>query len=289
MIKMRNRIAISAFLFSLQTLTTATPTPAPNALFTSPSDTTTGYISAIGIGITSLDATNKFYTSVFGFGKGARMSFSGWDEDIMTPLPGGGPTLIPMKFKTGGSSPITEDRPVKNLPVKLTFTVPNAKAVVDKVVKAGGTAVVDTKGRREGALYAKDLDGYLLELVPGDTMAFAGAAYGSSDPKKSATFFAKLAGTSPLPVTKAGAGNVVTVPTKKKFQISFLDFKDGRPTKKLPLKIVWSVPSIPGFKKTITDGGGSLIEKGLGVLGAVVGMGYDGVDQIMIEINFGVV
>ncbi|TID17380.1 hypothetical protein E6O75_ATG08126 [Venturia nashicola] len=215
------------------------------------------------------------------------MSFSGWDEDILMPLSGGGPTLIPMKFKTGGSSPITEDRPVKNLPVKLTFTVPDAKAVVDKVVKAGGKAVTDIKGGKTGALYAKDLDGYLLELIPGGAMTFAGAGYGSSSPEKSATFYSKLAGTSPGPKTKAGAWDISTVPTKKKFYISFLNFKDGRPTKKLPLKIVWSVPSIPGFKKTITDGGGSLIDKGLGVLGAFVGLGYDGVDQIMIEINTG--
>lgn len=215
------------------------------------------------------------------------MSFSGWDEDIMTPLSGGGPTLIPMKFKKGGSSPITEDRPVKDLPVKLTFTVPDAKAIVDKAVKAGGKAVTETKGAKEGALYAKDVDGYLLELLPGKTMAFVGAGYGSSDPEKSAAFFAKLAGTSPSPVTKAGGSDISTVPTKKKFEISFLDYKDGRSTKKLPLKIVWSVPSIPGFKKTITEGGGSIIEKGLGMLGGIVGMGYDAVDQIMIEINFG--
>lgn len=213
------------------------------------------------------------------------MSFGGWDEDIMTALRGGGPMLIPMKFKTGGSSPFAEDRPVKDLPVKLTFTVPDAKVVVDKVVKAGGKVVKDVKGK-EGVLYAKDLDGYLLELIPGGTMAFVGAGYGSYDPEKSASFFGKLAGTSPSPVAKAGAWDVTTV-TKKKFDISFFDFKDGRPTKKLPLKIVWGATSIPGFKKAITDGGGSLVDKSLGVLGAVVGLGYDSVDQIMIEINPG--
>jgi predicted enzyme related to lactoylglutathione lyase len=218
------------------------------------------------------------------------MSFSGWDEDIMTPLKGGGPTLIPMKFKTGGSSPISEDRPVKDLPVKLTFTVPDAKAMVGKIVGAGGKAVVDVpKGAKEGMLYAKDPDGYLLELLPGGSgIAFTGAGYGSSDPTKSASFFSKLAGTTSGPMAKAEGGwDTVVVPTKKKFEMTFVDFKDQRPTKKLPLKIVWSVPSIPGFKKTITENGGSLVEKGLGVLGAFVGLGYDSVDQIMIEINSG--
>ncbi|QDS68275.1 hypothetical protein FKW77_010639 [Venturia effusa] len=276
--------ALTAILLSIFCLTSASPVPSVHTQQIQ--SATTGSVTAIGIGITSLDATNKFYTSVFGFGKGIRASFSGWDEDIMVPLPGGGPTLIPMKFKTGGSSPITEDRPVKDLPVKLTFRVPNAKSVVDEIVKAGGK-VVSVKGAKEGASYATDLDGYLLELIPGGTMAFQGVGYGSSNPKKSATFFGELAGTSPSPLSKAGAWDVTTVPTRKKFEISFYDFKDGRPTKKLPLKIVWGAPSIAGFKKTITDGGGTLIEKGLGPLGAFVGLAYDSVDQIMIEINTG--
>lgn len=193
--------------------------------------------------------------------------------------------LIPMKFKSGGKSPFPEDRPVKNLPVKLTFTVPNAKAVVEKVIQAGGKAATDVKGK-EGVLYAKDLDGYLLELIPGGSMAFMGAGYGSSNPGKSASFFGKLAGTTPSPTVKEGAWDVTTV-SKKKFDLSFFDFKDGRSTKNLPLKIVWGATSIPGFKKQITENGGSLVEKNLGVLAALVGLGYDAVDKIMIEVNPG--
>lgn len=215
------------------------------------------------------------------------MSFSGWDEDIMPALRSGGPVLVPMKFKTGGASPITEDRPVKDLPVKLTFTVPDPKGLIDKIVKAGGKSAPEIKGAKEGVLYAKDIDGYLLELIPGGTtIAFSGVAYGSSDPTKSATFYSKLAGTSPSPLAQ-GTWDTTTVSTKKKFDISFVNFKDGRPTKKLPLKIVWGVSSIPGFKRTITEAGGTIVEKGLGIMGAFVGLGYDSVDQIMIEINTG--
>lgn len=194
------------------------------------------------------------------------------------------PVLLPMKFKTGGSSIFKEDRPVKDLPVMLKFTVPDAKVMVDKIVAAGGIAAPNVKGGKEGVLYAKDLDGYLLELVPGGTIAFTGVAYGSSNPEKSASFFAKLTGTSPSPDAGAGPWNLTTV-TKKKFDISFLDFGDGRPTKKLPLKMNWATPSVSGFTKTITEEGGSLVDMGIGILSSFASFGYDNVDQIMLEMN----
>jgi catechol-2,3-dioxygenase len=50
---------------------------------------TTGSVTAVGLGVTNLDTANKFYKDMFGFGKGMRASFSGWDEDIMTPVRGG--------------------------------------------------------------------------------------------------------------------------------------------------------------------------------------------------------
>lgn len=247
---------------------------------------TTGSVLGVGIGVSSLDASNKFYSSLFGFGTGLRFPFTAWDEDIMLP-PGNTlpiPVLLPMKFKTGGSSIFKEDRPVKDLPVMLKLTVPDAKVMVDKIVAAGGKAASNVKGGKEGVLYAKDLDGYLLELVSGGPMAFTGVAYGSSDPGKSASFFAKLTGTPPLPVASAGPWNLTTV-TKKKFDISFLDFGDGRPTKKLPLKINWATPSVSGFMKTITEEGGSMVDLGLGVLSSFASFGYDNVDQILLEMN----
>jgi len=248
----------------------------------------TGSITAVGIGVSSLDVANKFYSTALGFGKGNRMSFSGWDEDIMTSR-SGGPAIIPMKFKASAAMP---ERSVKNLPVKLQFSCADAKAVQTKIVAAGGS-VVETPtaaaaGQKEGTLYAKDPDGYLLELVPGGTgTGLSAVGYGSSDPTKSATFFSHLAGTQPGQSEKKEAWDIITVPTKKKMNVQFLDFHDQRSTKKLPLKIVWGVPNINGFKKTITDNGGSLVTQSIGALGAFVGLGYDSVDQIMIEINSG--
>jgi predicted enzyme related to lactoylglutathione lyase len=216
------------------------------------------------------------------------MSFSGWDEDIMTSR-GGGPAIIPMKFKVSAQTP---ERSVKDLPLKLQFSCPDAKALQSKIVAAGGTAVTTptaaAAGQKEGTLYAKDIDGYLLELVPGGTgVGLTAVGYGSSNMTQSAAFFSRLAGTTPGQVVKTEAWDIITVPTKKKMSVQFLDFHDQRNTKKLPLKIVWGVSNISGFKSTIKDNGGSMVQQSLGALGAFVGLGYDAVDQIMIEINQG--
>jgi predicted enzyme related to lactoylglutathione lyase len=237
----------------------------------------TGNITAIGIGINSLDVSNKFYVSAFDFDKGSRMTFPTWDEDIMI-TKNGGPALIPMKFK--------DERPVKDLPVKLQFAVPDAKATLAKIVSAGGSAT-EGAGGKEGTLWGKDPDGYLLELIPSPSAkgaSLTGVGYGSSNPAKSAAFFSTMAGTSSKAAIKAGAWDVTTVPTKLGFSIEFLDFHDKRPTKSLPLKIVFGAP-IDGFKSTITANGGGLINEIPVGLDAIVGLGYDPVDGILIEVN----
>ncbi|QDS70148.1 hypothetical protein FKW77_005846 [Venturia effusa] len=242
------------------------------------SSTVTGNVTAIGIGVTSLDVSNEFYVSAFDFDKGSRMSLSAWDEDIMSNK-NGGPTLIPMKFK--------DERSVRDLPVKIQFTVPDAKATLAKVVAAGGS-VAEGSGSKEGTLWAKDPDGYLLELVPSSSVKGAvltGIGYGSSNVAKSAAFFANMAGTSPQAAVKAGNWDVSTVPTKPGFEIQFLDFHDGRPTKSLPLKIVFGAESLDGFESTIAADGGGLINEIPAEFSSVVGLGFDPVDGILMEVN----
>jgi hypothetical protein len=96
-----------------------------SSLPTAPS-AVTGNITAIGIGITSFAVSNKFYVDVFGFNKDSRLSFPTWDEDIMANKYGG-PVLIPMRFK--------DERSVKDLPVKLLFAIPDAKATLAKLLR----------------------------------------------------------------------------------------------------------------------------------------------------------
>lgn len=206
------------------------------------------------------------------------MSFPTWEEDIMS-TKNGGPALIPMKFK--------DERPVKDLPVKLQFAVLDPKATLARVVSAGGSAAEGVK-TKEGTVWGKDPDGYLLELVPSSSVKGAvltGIGYGSSDVAKSADFFSKMVGTSPKAAVKVGAWDVSTVPTKPGFDIQFLDFHDKRPTKRLPLKIVFGATSIDGFKSTITTNGGSLVKEIPAELSTVVGLGLDPVDGILMEVN----
>jgi hypothetical protein len=208
------------------------------------------------------------------------MGFGVWDEAIMM-AKGGGPALIPMKFKN--------TKPVKNLPVKLTFHCPDPKALQAKVISAGGKAVdknPTTTGAKEGTMYATDPDGYLLELIPGGKgIGLSSAGYGVSNMNESALFFSKLAGTSPGQPVKTEAWDTVTVKTTKEMTLQFLNFRDDRNTKELPLKIVWGVSSIPGFKTTITQGGGTIAQGNS--MGGIVGMAYSPSDKILIEINSG--
>ena len=81
-------------------------------------------------------------------------------------------------------------RSVKDLPVKLQFRTPNPKALLEKIVKAGGSAVTMTAstGAGEGTLYAKDLEGYLLEIVKGSSIGLSAVAYGSPNVTASGAF-----------------------------------------------------------------------------------------------------
>ncbi|KAE9962607.1 hypothetical protein BLS_000118 [Venturia inaequalis] len=193
------------------------------SLPTAPS-TVTRNVTAIGIGITSLDVSNKFYVSAHDFGKGSRMNFPTWEEDIMS-TKNGGPAPIPMKFK--------DERSTKSLPVKLQFAVLDPKATLARVVSVGGSAAEGVCSK-EGTIWGKDPDGYLLELVPSSIVkgaVLAGVGYGRSDAAKSAAFFSNNHG-------------------------RYDAQSSGQST-----KIVSSAPSIDGLKDTIIANGGSLIKE----------------------------
>lgn len=262
------------------------PEDAFEEAFFAPSSPTavTGHVSAVGIGVSNLDAAKKFY-NIFGYRTCIRGKFDTWNEDICL----GSPSFIPMKFKSAAGTP---ERSVKNLPVRLTFRCPDPKSLQARVIKGGGTAVAsptaaDT-GAKDGTRYAKDPDGYLLELVPGGTgISLISMSYGSSNMSRSAAFFGGLFGTSPKTTQKVKAWDMVTVPTKRAFNIQFLNFHDRRSTTHLPLKIVIAVPDIAGFKSAIKAGGGTIPKGGESAVGGAAAFGNDPVDQILIEINRG--
>jgi hypothetical protein len=204
----------------------------------------TGDVTAIGIGVAYLST---------------RMIFVIRDEDILG-AKSGGPVIVPMKCK--------DARLTNILPVSLQFTIADPKNVLAKIVAPGGLTVEKltsvSTGQKQGTLYTKDPDGYLIKLVPSAAekgVRLSVVGYVSSNPGKSATFFSKFAGTDPKPSIKADAWDITVVQTKQSFDIQSLDFHDQRTTKSLPLKIVWVAPTIEGLKSMITSFGGGIINE----------------------------
>ncbi|RDI86629.1 hypothetical protein Vi05172_g3410 [Venturia inaequalis] len=196
----------------------------------------------------------------------------------------GGPAPIPMKFK--------DERSTKSLPVKLQFAVLDPKATLARVVSVGGSAAEGVCSK-EGTIWGKDPDGYLLELVPSSIVkgaVLAGVGYGRSDAAKSAAFFSNNHGR----YDAQSSGQSTKVPgifrpcqpslgsTYSRYGV---DFHGKRPTKSLPLKIVSSAPSIDGLKDTIIANGGSLIKEIPAELRAIVRLVLDAVNGILTEVN----
>ncbi len=136
-------------------------------------DTTTGassitvpYPIALGFAVSDQPASRKFYVAL-GMTESSLGTFS------VTDATGSGSiTEYTVKFETGPGVVLQQWSPMRNAkdnPVGMILMVPDAKAMADKVMAAGGTIV---KPAERSAFYdnrllvvAKDLDGYILEIV----------------------------------------------------------------------------------------------------------------------------
>jgi predicted enzyme related to lactoylglutathione lyase len=136
-------------------------------------DTTAGataitvpYPIALGFAVSDQPASRKFYTSL-GMTESALGSFSVTDATGTGTI-----TEYTVKFPTGTGVVLQQWSPMRNAkdnPVAVVMMVPDAKAMADKVVAAGGMIV--KQAERTPAydnrllVVAKDLDGYILEIV----------------------------------------------------------------------------------------------------------------------------
>ncbi|HKU42972.1 MAG TPA: VOC family protein [Polyangiales bacterium] len=136
-------------------------------------DTTSGanaisvpYPIALGFAVSDQPAARKFYTAL-------GMTDSSLGTFTVTDATGTGSiTEYTVKFPTGPGVVVQAWSPMRNAkdnPVSVILMVPDAKAMGDKVVAAGGTLV---KQAERSVFYdnrllvvAKDPDGYLLEIV----------------------------------------------------------------------------------------------------------------------------
>jgi predicted enzyme related to lactoylglutathione lyase len=127
---------------------------------------TVPYPIAMGFAVSDQPASRKFYTSL-GMTESSLGSFS------VTDATGTG-TIgeYTVKFADGMGAVVQQWTPMRNAkdnPVKLIMMVPDAQATADKVAAAGGMIV---KPAERSPVYdnrllviAKDLDGYMLEIV----------------------------------------------------------------------------------------------------------------------------
>ena len=152
-------IAAALGLAALTACTTATA-PAPEAPMPSPRPAS---LSAIGIGVADLAASNKFYTEVLGMEYVTKFNLSYMDEIVLR-FPGGGSAIVLMQWTDGS------ERTLGSNGIKIVVRSPDPAAMADAIKAAGGEIVRYPEAAPEvgGAIvgFAKDPDGYLLELLP---------------------------------------------------------------------------------------------------------------------------
>lgn len=121
-------------------------------------------VSAFGIGVSDLEASAKFYRDTLGMKEVTRFNLDYMDEIVLAYGKGGGSAIVLMHWTDGS------ERNYKDNAIKIVYRVPDPVAMADKIRDAGyeivrePTPVASLGGAIVG--FAKDPDGYLIELLP---------------------------------------------------------------------------------------------------------------------------
>ena len=120
-------------------------------------------LSAVGIGVTDLQRSTDFYVNVMGMEKVRTYELSYMNE-VLLRYPDGESYLVLMHW-IDGSNPTYKD-----LPIKLVTRVKDPVALAAKIKAAGFQVTREPQASDQvgGAIvgFAKDPDGYVLELLP---------------------------------------------------------------------------------------------------------------------------
>jgi lactoylglutathione lyase len=138
-------------------------TPASVAEATTPPPQKDPLLSAVGIGVSDLAKSTDFYVNVMGMEKIRSYKLSYMDEEVLG-YPDAESYIVLMHWTDG--SP----RNYRDLPIKIVTRVKDPAALATKI-KAAGYEVTREPQPSEavgGAIvgFAKDPDGYTLELLP---------------------------------------------------------------------------------------------------------------------------
>ena len=256
------------------------------------SDATHSYLSAVGIGVSDLEAARDFYANTFGFEQDQFLSIPGqYDEYILTsPVPGSS-ALVLMHWTNGAPYDY------QNNPIKLELASANPAQLAEAIAATGQPVnqapAPSTDADLNGALvgYAEDADGTLLELRRSIRPYLAGAAIGVADLDAAVTFYQDALGMQE--VTRRTRDNrdevVLRSADNKGSQLILMGFTDGEPRDydRNPGKLVFYARDPNTFAQSIRDAGGVIlvepVDQGPALGNAVVGFGRD-LDNNLIEI-----
>lgn len=120
------------------------------------------YIGAVGIAVSDLDASAKFYTTMIGMVELQRMELPTLQQAVLGFEGVRGASVLLMKHKD-------ESAQCHDNPVKLVFYVPDTAGMLEDMRAASYVIHREAKPVEilDGAIvgFAKDPDGYLVELV----------------------------------------------------------------------------------------------------------------------------
>jgi catechol 2,3-dioxygenase-like lactoylglutathione lyase family enzyme len=249
--------------------------------------------SAIGLGVSNLDASTRFYTAVFDYRNATRLDLPNWTEDIL--LSNGNATgsyaIVTMRWKEA------QPRNVRDLPIKLRFKVPDPRATQRLVARSGGKSLplhYNHGDPHSKAVYATDPDGYLIELLPagghGSGTGLVSAGLGTSNLEASAGFWGAVTGNAATTIKGTRRWRSITInpdTDSGRTALELLDWKErpARPTDRLPIKVVVRTRSAAAFVSRVVQAGGQVVLPPGPMQGIVVGFCRDPVDQTLIEIN----
>lgn len=125
-------------------------------------DTDKSYLISLGFGVSDLSVSEAFYTNALNMEKTIEFPMGTLNEVVMEYPTKGGAGIVLQNYTVDGYK-------YKDNPIKLVHHVPNPSAVIERIIKNGGS-VVKQIGKLEElddaiGVIAKDPDGYLLEII----------------------------------------------------------------------------------------------------------------------------
>lgn len=149
----RSFLSSGALLASIFAVAARSQTPAP-AVAPLPDEIKPMRVAGLGIRVSDLERSRKFYTEVLGLKVDAKVPAQGEPEEYLLGMTGDVPTDTLIVLRKG------EIKPGATEFGRIIIVVPNARKMAERVAAAGypPARIVD------GTNFVKDPDGYTIEL-----------------------------------------------------------------------------------------------------------------------------